>query len=59
MNQVQSVTLLKDATAKAIYGSKRQWRGGVRNDPTGKRENEITYTGSLDIEAPDLSVMIV
>ncbi len=22
MNQVQSVTLLKDATAKAIYGSK-------------------------------------
>ena len=41
MNQVQSVTLLKDATAKAIYGSKAA--NGVVVVETirpEKRENE-------------------
>ena len=56
MNQVQSVTLLKDATAKAIYGSKAA--NGVVVVETIRPEKgkmKITYTGSLDIEAPDLS----
>lgn len=56
MNQVESVTLLKDATAKAIYGSKAA--NGVivielkRPD---KGRMRISYTGNLNIEAPDLS----
>ena len=56
MNQVQSVTLLKDATAKAIYGSEAA--NGVVVVETIRPEKgkmKITYTGSLDIEAPDLS----
>ena len=56
MNQVQSVTLLKDANAKAIYGSKAA--NGVVVVETIRPEKgkmKITYTGSLDIEAPDLS----
>lgn len=56
MNQVESVTTLKDATAKAIYGSKAA--NGVIVIETKKPEQgkmRITYTGSLDIEAPDLS----
>lgn len=56
MNQVESLTTLKDATAKAIYGSKAA--NGVIVIETKKPEQgklRITYTGSLDIEAPDLS----
>jgi TonB-linked SusC/RagA family outer membrane protein len=56
MNRVESITILKDASAKAIYGSKAG--NGVivietkslRNDQTA-----VTYTGSCDIEIPDLS----
>jgi TonB-linked SusC/RagA family outer membrane protein len=56
MNQVQSVTTLKDATAKAIYGSKAA--NGVIVIETKKPAQgrlRITYTGSLSLEVPDLS----
>ena len=56
MNQVESVTTLKDATAKAIYGSKGA--NGVVVIETKRPEAgtmRITYTGDLNIEAPDLS----
>ena len=56
MNRIQSITLLKDASAKAIYGSKGA--NGVivieTKALTGER-SQITYTGSLSIEAPDLT----
>ena len=56
MNQVESVTTLKDATAKAIYGSKAA--NGVivietKRPDSGKMR--ITYTGSMSIEVPDLT----
>lgn len=56
MNLVESVTLLKDATAKAIYGSKAA--NGVvvvETKRPGKGRMKISYTGSLDIEVPDLT----
>ena len=56
MNQVESVTTLKDATAKAIYGSKGA--NGVVVIETKRPEAgtmRITYTGDLNIEAPYLS----
>jgi len=56
MNQVESVTTLKDATAKAIYGAKAA--NGVIVIETKKPDQgkmRITYTGSVDIEVPDLS----
>ena len=51
MNQVESVTTLKDATAKAIYGSKGA--NGVVVIETKRPEAgtmRITYTGDLNIE---------
>ena len=56
MNIVESVTLLKDATAKAIYGSKAA--NGVvvvetKRPETGKVR--IAYNGNIQIEAPDLT----
>ena len=56
MNRVQSITILKDASAKAIYGSKGA--NGVIVIETKALLNEksrINYTGSLVIEAPDLT----
>ena len=56
MNQVESVTSLKDATAKAIYGSKAA--NGVIVIETKRPEQgkmRITYTGGVDVEVPDLS----
>lgn len=56
MNRVQSVTILKDAAAKAIYGSKAS--NGVVVVETVQPEKgrlRLTYTGDLNIEAPDLS----
>lgn len=56
MNQVESVTTLKDATAKAIYGSKAA--NGVIVIETKKPESgrlRVTYTGNLNLEVPDLS----
>lgn len=56
MNLVQSITILKDASAKAIYGSKAG--NGVvvieTKAPTAGKMR-LSYNGSLDITAPDLS----
>ncbi|MHC1780265.1 MAG: SusC/RagA family TonB-linked outer membrane protein [Bacteroidales bacterium] len=56
MNMVESITLLKDATAKAIYGSKAA--NGVIVMETRRPESgrmKISYNGSAVIEAPDLT----
>lgn len=56
MNRVKSVTVLKDAAAKAIYGSKAS--NGVIVVETIQPEAgrlRITYTGDLNVEAPDLT----
>lgn len=56
MNRVLSVTLLKDATAKAIYGSKGA--NGVVVIETNKPEKgtlRFSYKGDLNIQVPDLS----
>lgn len=56
MNRVQSLTILKDAAAKAIYGSKAA--NGVVVIETKMLASEavrISYTGSVDITAPDLT----
>ena len=56
MNRVESLTILKDAAAKALYGSKAA--NGVIVIETKRlrgSEQRITYTGSLSLEAPDLT----
>ena len=56
MNRVESITTLKDATAKALYGSKGA--NGVVVIETKRPaigQMTVSYTGSLDIQAPDLS----
>lgn len=56
MNQVRSVTMLKDATAKAIYGAKAA--NGVIVVETVRPESgriRVSYNGGLSVEAPDLS----
>ncbi|WP_185955140.1 SusC/RagA family TonB-linked outer membrane protein [Solitalea koreensis] len=56
MNRIESVTILKDASAKALYGSKAA--NGVIVIETKKRTGGqvgISYSASTDIEAPDLS----
>lgn len=56
MNRVQSVTILKDAAAKALYGSKAA--NGVVVVETIQPEKgrlRVTYTGDLNIETPDLT----
>jgi TonB-linked SusC/RagA family outer membrane protein len=55
-NQVESITLLKDASATAIYGTRAS--NGVlvvktRTPKSGKLQ--FTYKGNLNIEAPDLN----
>lgn len=55
-NQVESITLLKDASATAMYGTRGA--NGVVVITTRKPEPgklRITYKGSVNIEAPDLS----
>ena len=56
MNRVQSITILKDAAAKAIYGSKAA--NGVivieTKRPLGG-EFRVSYKGSVDLTVPDLS----
>ena len=56
MNRIQSVTILKDAAAKAIYGSKAG-NGVVVIQTVRPKSGEmrITYNGNLNIEAPDLT----
>ncbi|MBV4358917.1 SusC/RagA family TonB-linked outer membrane protein [Parasegetibacter sp. MAH-26] len=56
MNRIESVTILKDASAKALYGSKAA--NGVVVIETKKLtggQAKISYSGSLDWEMPDLS----
>lgn len=56
MNLVESITLLKDATAKAIYGSKAA--NGVIVMETRRPESgrmKINYNGSAVVEMPDLT----
>lgn len=56
MNRVASITLLKDATAKALYGSKGA--NGVVVIETlvpEKGKMRVSYTGNLNIQIPDLS----
>lgn len=56
MNLVQSITILKDASAKAIYGS-RAGNGVVviETKPPAAGKMRLSYNGSMDITAPDLS----
>ena len=56
MNRVESVTVLKDASAKALYGSKAA--NGVIVIETKKLNSGnmvISYNASVDVEVPDLS----
>lgn len=56
MNRIQSVTLLKDAAAKAVYGSKAG-NGVVVIETIRPKSGEmrISYTGDLNLEIPDLT----
>lgn len=56
MARIESVTILKDASAKAVYGSKAG-NGVVVIQTIRPKTGEvrISYNGSLAIEAPDLS----
>ena len=56
MNRIASVTLLKDAAAKAIYGS-RAANGVVVIETIrpAKGKLRVSYTGEAAVEAPDLS----
>lgn len=56
MNRVESITLLKDAAAKAIYGSKAA-NGVVVIETTRPKSGEmrVYYSGDFGIEAPDLT----
>ena len=56
MNRVASVTLLKDAAAKAIYGSRAA--NGVVVIETIQPEKgklKVSYAGDLTVTAPDLT----
>lgn len=56
MNRVKSVTVLKDAAAKSLYGSKAA--NGVVVVETIEPETgrlRLTYNGDLNIQAPDLT----
>ena len=56
MNRIESVTILKDASAKAIYGSKAG-NGVIVIETKSLRGNRtaISYNGSLEVQMPDLS----
>lgn len=56
MNRVQSVTLLKDASAKAIYGAKAG-NGVVIIETVQPQKGQLrlNYNGQIDIESPDLT----
>lgn len=56
MNRIESVTILKDAAAKALYGSKAA--NGVIVIETKRlagNQEIVAYTGSIDIQMPDLT----
>lgn len=56
MNRVATVTLLKDAAAKAIYGSKAG-NGVVVIETINPKSGELRvyYSGNFGLEAPDLT----
>jgi len=56
MNRIESVTILKDASAKAIYGSKAG-NGVIVIETKSLRSDQtaVTYYGSYEVEMPDLS----
>jgi len=56
MSRVESITILKDAAAKAIYGAKAA-NGVVVIETTRSRDGSfrISYRGSVDITVPDLT----
>ena len=56
MNRIESITILKDAASKAIYGSKAA-HGVIVVETVGLQGQGIrtTYNASLDIEMPDLT----
>ncbi len=56
MNLISSITLLKDAAAKAIYGSKAA-NGVVIIETKQPKQGKLraSYNGSLDITVPDLT----
>lgn len=56
MNRVETLTILKDASAKAIYGSKAA--NGVIVIETKKSKDaklRVSYTGTIDVQMPDLT----
>lgn len=56
MNRVESVTILKDAAAKAIYGSKAA--NGVVVVETKRLESgelRVSYNGNVNLTVPDLT----
>ena len=56
MNRIESMTILKDAAAKALYGSKAA--NGVIVIETKRlmgNEQRVTYNGSVTFEMPDLT----
>ena len=56
MDRIESITILKDAAAKAIYGSKAA--NGVVVIETKKlasNETRVTWKSSLNLEIPDLT----
>ena len=56
MNRVESITILKDAASKAIYGSKAA-QGVIVVETVGLQGQGVrtTYNASMDIEMPDLT----
>lgn len=56
INQVESVTTLKDATAKAMYGAKAA-NGVIVVETKRPAEGKLrfTYTGDANVSSPDLS----
>ncbi|WP_127131216.1 SusC/RagA family TonB-linked outer membrane protein [Pseudoflavitalea rhizosphaerae] len=56
INRIESVTILKDASAKALYGS-RAANGVIVIETVKVKPGElrINYTGTYGIEIPDLS----
>ena len=56
MNLIQSITILKDAAAKAIYGSKAA-NGVVVVETVQPKQGRlrVSYTGSVELTVPDLT----
>ncbi|MDR2815319.1 MAG: SusC/RagA family TonB-linked outer membrane protein [Proteiniphilum sp.] len=55
-NQVESITLLKDASATAMYGTRASNGVLVVKTKTPKSGKlQFTYKGNLNVEAPDLN----